>query len=387
MKKIKILHVTGAMNRGGAEVMLMDIYRNISEKFHFDFLINYKHKLGVVKGDFDEEIQANGAQIKYIPTQWDIGPKKYAFEFKKKCKEIGVPDIVHIHMNAKSGVIAWAAKKAGIKTVIVHSHADLKFRGNLVSRVLSQLELQFQKRLIAKYADYYWGCSNEANASLFYERLLTKNKAAVINNAIDTKAFQMVSDEAVEKLRKSYNITENTLVLGNVGRIVSHKNVLFIIEVLNELQKKGLDVVFVFAGRAEQPDYLQRIFQKAEEYKITERIRYLDVRDDVPVVMHSFDVFMGPALKEGFGLVAVEAQAAGLPCYLYKGFPKTVDMNLDLVTFFDSFSVSEWTDAIFYDVSQNKKIAKEEIGEKIMSKGFDIETNTRKIEELYSKIV
>ena len=96
---------------------------------------------------------------------------------------------------------------------------------------------------------------------------------------------------------------------------------------------------------------------------------------------------MGPALKEGFGLVAVEAQAAGLPCYLYKGFPKTVDMNLDLVTFFDSFSVSEWTDAIFYDVSQNKKIAKEEIGEKIMSKGFDIETNTRKIEELYSKIV
>ena len=313
--------------------------------------------------------------------------RKYAFEFKKKCKEIGVPDIVHIHMNAKSGVIAWAAKKAGIKTVIVHSHADLKFRGNLVSRVLSQLELQFQKRLIAKYADYYWGCSNEANASLFYERLLTKNKAAVINNAIDTKAFQMVSDEAVEKLRKSYNITENTLVLGNVGRIVSHKNVLFIIEVLNELQKKGLDVVFVFAGRAEQPDYLQRIFQKAEEYKITERIRYLDVRDDVPVVMHSFDVFMGPALKEGFGLVAVEAQAAGLPCYLYKGFPKTVDMNLDLVTFFDSFSVSEWTDAIFYDVSQNKKIAKEEIGEKIMSKGFDIETNTRKIEELYSKIV
>lgn len=387
MKKIKILHVTGAMNRGGAEVMLMDIYRNISEKFHFDFLINYKHKLGVVKGDFDEEIQANGAQIKYIPTQWDIGPKKYAFEFKKKCKEIGVPDIVHIHMNAKSGVIAWAAKKAGIKTVIVHSHADLKFRGNLVSRVLSQLELQFQKRLIAKYADYYWGCSNEANASLFYERLLTKNKAAVINNAIDTKAFQMVSDEAVEKLRKSYNINENTLVLGNVGRIVSHKNVLFIIEVLNELQKKGLDVVFVFAGRAEQPDYLQRIFQKAEEYKITERIRYLDVRDDVPIVMHSFDVFMGPALKEGFGLVAVEAQAAGLPCYLYKGFPKTVDMNLDLVTFFDSFSVSEWTDAIFYDVSQNKKIAKEEIGEKIMSKGFDIETNTRKIEELYSKIV
>ena len=39
---IKVLHVTGAMNRGGAEVMLMDIYRNVDAFFQFDFLINYK---------------------------------------------------------------------------------------------------------------------------------------------------------------------------------------------------------------------------------------------------------------------------------------------------------------------------------------------------------
>ena len=57
--KLHVLQVVGAMNRGGAEVMLMDIYRNISEDIHFDFLINYKIKIGTVKGDFNLKYQSN----------------------------------------------------------------------------------------------------------------------------------------------------------------------------------------------------------------------------------------------------------------------------------------------------------------------------------------
>ena len=71
-------------------------------------------------------------------------------------------------------------------------------------------------------------------------------------------------------------------------------------------------------------------------------IIYLGVRDDIPVVMNSFDVFIGPALQEGFGLVAVEAQAAGVPCVLYNGFPKSVDMGFGLVKFLNNFEVSNW---------------------------------------------
>ena len=129
--QIKVLQVTGAVNRGGAEVMLMDIYRNISKAVHFDFLVNYKTKQGIQKGDFDDEILSKGGRIKHIGSQWDLGFFNYIKEFKKVILKIGKPDIVHIHMNAKSGVIALAAKKAGIKNIIIHSHADLKFRGSV----------------------------------------------------------------------------------------------------------------------------------------------------------------------------------------------------------------------------------------------------------------
>ena len=382
--KIKVLQITGVMNRGGAEVMLMDIYRNISKDVHFDFLVNYKTKKGVQKGDFDDEILSKGGRIEHIGSQWDLGFFKYINEFKKVVQKVN-PDIVHIHMNVKSGVIAFAAKKAGIKQIIIHSHADLKFRGSLLSRLVGTLELIIQKHLIAISANHFWGCSQEANESLFYKRLLTSKKSAIINNAVDLASYQNVSKKKVEQLRASYGINKDTIVLGNVGRVVKHKNVSFIMDALDKFNKENIDYVFVFAGRDEQPDYLEEILNKAKQYKIEDKIKYLGVRDDIPLVMNSFDCFLGPALKEGFGLVAVEAQAAGLPSVLFTGFPKTVDMNLNLVTFLNDLDAAEWAKAIKLLPKKNNDLTL--IKEAIISKGFDSVSNTKGIEKRYNLLI
>lgn len=382
--QIKILQVTGTMNRGGAEVMLMDIYRNISTDIHFDFLINYKVKAGINNGDFDDEILSKGGRIKHIGSQWDLGFFKYINEFKKVVQKVN-PDIVHIHMNAKSGVIAFAAKKAGIKQIIIHSHADLKFRGHFISKLISNLELVVQKQLMAMSANYFWGCSQEANESLFYKRLLTIENSAIIKNAVDVRSYQNVSKRKVKELRSSYGVKKGTIVFGNVGRVVKHKNVSFIMDALDKFNKENIDYVFVFAGRDEQPDYLEEILNKAKQYKIEDKIKYLGVRDDIPVVMNSFDCFIAPALKEGFGLVAVEAQAAGLPCVLYKGFPRTVDMNLNLVTFLNDLDASEWAKAIKLLPKKNNDLTL--IKEAIITKGFDSVSNTKSIEKRYNLLM
>lgn len=382
---IKVLHVTGAMNRGGAEVMLMDLYRNIPVGIHFDFLINFRKKEGITIGDFDAEIKKKGGKIKHIASQWDLGPSHYAKKFREIIVAIGQPDIVHIHMNSKSGVVAWAAKKAGVRNVIVHSHANLKFRGSLRSRIFASCELFIQKILIQQYADSFWGCSVEANQSLFYKRSLTAHNSKVINNAVDVSAFERVKDLEIQNLRVSYG-NSTSVVLGNVGRVVRHKNVLFVIEVLKEMQQGGGDFIFVFAGRAEQRDYLDEILAKTKEYGLADRVIYLGLRDDIPLLMKSFDVFVGPALKEGFGLVAVEAQAAGIPAVLYTGFPRTVDMKLGLTVFLDSFDLNEWKQAIKVEV--DKKVKDEKlIREKITSLGFDSKSNAELISILYNKMV
>jgi glycosyltransferase EpsF len=383
--KIKVLQVVGTMNRGGAEVMLIDLFRQISSDFQFDFLVNYKLSSGIPKGDFDEEILLTDSKIHYIPAQWDLGVKKYIVAFQELITEIGVPDIVHIHMNSKCGVIAKAAKLAGIKHVIAHSHADLKFRGRIKSRIASNLELQFQKRLIAKYADNFWGCSPEANRSLFYNRLLIPSKSAVINNAIDVDAYVSIPTIEIETMRKSWGVSSNTIVFGNVGRIVAHKNIDFLLDVFNVYQTVYSDFIFVIAGRIEDQTYYDAFTLKAKTYGLKDKIKYIGVRSDVPLVFRSFDVFLGPALKEGFGMVAVEAQAAGLPSVLYTGFPKSVDMELGLVTFISNFEVNNWLEAI--KNINFKRVDLKEVKKKIISKGFDIQTNVETIETMYRKIV
>lgn len=382
---IKVLHITGLMNRGGAEVMLMDLYRNMPEGFHFDFLINYKLNAGIKEGDFDEEIKRRGGNIYHIPTQWDLGPVKYLNEFRKILEKNGMPDLVHIHLNAKSGFIAWAAKKLGIKKVIVHAHADLKFRGSILSRTFAYTELFFQKILISKNADRFWGCSKEANESLFYSGKLTNENSVIINNAVDVEAYQNLNQKDISELKSSYGFHSGNKILGNIGRVVSHKNVLFIIDILHELKKRGEDYVFVFAGRADQPDYLENIFNKIKEYGLEESVKYLGLREDVPAVIHTFDVFVGPALKEGFGLVAVEAQVAGVPAVLYKGFPKSVDMNLNLIEFLENFDPESWVKAILQAPKPIRN--KEMIREQIIRLGFDSQSNAKEVENLYRKIL
>ncbi len=381
-KKIHVLQVVGAMNRGGAEVMLMDVFRNISKETKFSFLVNYKVKTGIIKGDFDNEITQKGASIRHIGAQWDLGPLKYIKEFKKSYDNLGKPEVVHIHLNAKCGIIALAAKKAGAKKIIAHSHADLKFRGSFISVFASKIELFFQKILISKYATDFWGASKEANKSLYYKKL--QNKTVVINNAVDTYKFQNITEQEIKLFKETLNIKTNTIVFGNVGRIVRHKNVDFILDVLNKLNNKNKDFIFLFAGRIDDKNYFEEIQQKIKQYNLEEKIIHLGNRDDVPTIINALDIFIAPALREGFGLVAVEAQAAGIPCILYKGFPNLVDMDLDLVTILNDFNIDNWVSHI-NKIKHNKLNDKNRIKRAIQKKGFDIKQNTIIIEELYQK--
>jgi glycosyltransferase EpsF len=378
---LNVLQVTGTMNRGGAEVMLMNIYRNLSPDVRFDFLINVKNN-NRSHGDFDNEIVRLGGRLLYIGTQWDLWVVEYIRQFRKIIQDIGKPDVVHIHMNAKCGVIALAARICGIKKIIAHSHAALKFNGPFFQTMPNIVELKLQKVLIGLFATDFWGCSKEANASLFYQRFIRKNKTVVLNNAVDVSAFQNISKSQVTRIYSSYGIKENTLVLGNVGRVVRHKKVDFIIDVLKVLRERNMDFLFVFAGRVDDKAYMDEIICKARECRVEDRVLHLGDRDDIPAVMTTFDVFIGPALNEGFGLVSVEAQAAGVPCVLSKGFPPNVDMGLNLITYIDNYHPEKWADAIL-KASGTNYTNQELIWRKIAECGFDAAENAKAIEKLY----
>ena len=378
---MKILQVVGLMNRGGAEAMLMDIFRQTHDKMEFVFLINdHKNVLGR-EGSFDKEILALGGKIRYIGTQGSLGPKEYIRQMRQIVAE-EKPDLAHCHLNAKTGFIALALHRAGVKRIIAHCHADIKFHGNPIKNFINETEVFFQKFLISRYCTDFWGCSVEANRRLF--RGEDFKKSVVVNNAIDCQKYEAVTEAEWKTVRESYHLQEGAIVLGNVGRIVPHKNIAFIVDLLAELKTRGITAYMVVAGRNDAKEYLDNMLTNAKAKGVDGQILLLGERSDIPVVMHTFDVFVGPSIREGFGLVAVEAQAAGVPCVLYKGFPKLTDMKLGLATYHDDFNVSAWCDSICNCIRDKKpQISKSAICSKIRALGFDSATNADYVQKLY----
>lgn len=379
-KKLNVLHVTGMMNRGGAEVMLMDIYRKKSKDINFNFLINYNVSQGIKPGDFDQEIKSLGGKIYHIGAQWDIGPFKYILHFKRICKELGTPDIIHIHMNAKSGIICLAAKLVGIKKIIVHSHGILKSDFTSFKSTLSTIELTAQRFLINIFATNYWACSEPAFSSLFYKFNLKNSKKALINNSIDVRRFLSVNNADSLKLKKSYN--NHGTIIGVVGRIVEGKNLLFVLEILKLLNQLNFDFVCVVVGRVDDISYMKSVEKKVSDYQLQERVIFLGLSEDIPLVMSTFDVFLSPSKKEAFGMVAVEAQAAGLPCFLSTNFPKSIDMKLNLVTFINGSNAQEWAEKIL-NTPNKEGMYKDKILTQFSKLGFDVIGNVARIESLY----
>ena len=147
--KKTVIHITGTMNFGGAEVLMMNIVRKLHDQFNFIFLINAP-KGERIKGDFDEEILSLGAKIVYCNSIRSVGLISYQKQLISILRELK-PDVVHCHLNAKCGIISKCASKAGVKKIISHCHAKLKFKGNIVKSALSYAELFWQKRLIKKH--------------------------------------------------------------------------------------------------------------------------------------------------------------------------------------------------------------------------------------------
>ncbi len=386
-----ILEVTGKMNRGGAETMLVDIIRQTHKELRYVFLINTK-SLNDKSGEYDTELMALGCKFYYIGTVWDMGIPAYTKAFLEICnrihQEVAPIDVVHCHMNSKCGTVLRAAKMAGIKKRIAHSHAEIKFNGSLPRVIGYCMELYFQKILINKYATDYWGCSKKALPSLYTRVHIQGEHCVVIKNAIDIHKFVYADRKTVDSFRVQLGIPEGKKVLGSVGRIARVKNTRFIIELFRSIHIQHPDTCLVIVGAEQDAVYSKEIHELVQAYGLKQDGIFTGVQSQLEYIYNSFDFFLGASLREGRGLVSVEAQACGVPCVLSTGFPEEVDIGLGMVRFVDSFDIEQWTTCILETLksgSDFKELDKPSLVASLAQSGYDAVVEAQKVRALYEK--
>lgn len=101
------------------------------------------------------------------------------------------------------------------------------------------------------------------------------------------------------------------------GRLLKHKNVDFILETLDILRRQGRHVTATIVGDGPEKSNLKRLAKELTIEKNVEFIDFLPSHDEVIARMKSAKIFILPSEREGFGLVAIEANACGIPFATY----------------------------------------------------------------------
>lgn len=316
-KPIHVLHVFGYFDRGGAETMVMNLFRSIDQsEIKFGFVVH-----GDKIGAFEEEVKNMGADIFRVPAYKGSNH----FEYIKAWKEIfnNHPEysIIHGHVRSTASIYLKIAKEYGL-TTIAHSHNTSSGSG-----IIGKIKDMFQYN-IRYHTDEFLGCSIEAGEWLFGDEIVKQDNFNVLNNAIDSSDFKFNEKIRAQK-RKELNLEDKFLV-GHVGSFTNQKNHSYLIDIFNEILKLNSNAVLLLAGEGELKTNIQN---KVKELSIEDNVLFLGLRADINDLLQAMDIFLFPSLFEGLPVTLVETQAAGLPSVVSDVITQEIKIT-DLVNFF-----------------------------------------------------
>lgn len=308
---IRVLQVLGGLNRGGAETMVMNLYRNIDRnKIQFDFIKHTESKCA-----YDDEIKELGGRIYSIPKYKVYNHFQYKKAWNNFFKKHPEYKIIHGHVRSTATIYLKIAKKYGLYA-IAHSHSTSSGKG--IKAIIKNM-LQFRIRYIT---DYFMGCSKEANEWLYGKKIANSEKCIILHNAIDVEKYTY-NEDIRNKLRKELNIKEDEMVVGNIGRFSYMKNHKFLIDIFEKLCKTE-NCKLLLVGDGELKNDIQNIVKNKH---LENKVIFTGVRSDVNEILQAMDIFVMPSIFEGLPVTLIEAQASGVPSLIANTITKEVDIT------------------------------------------------------------
>jgi len=336
---IRVLVVnTGSKLFGGVSSFLYNVYTHLDrQKVQYDFLSPNLTTYEIHRA----EIEDMGGRIYALGITGNILTKKLKLYTELKAFLKAHPyRIVHVnsgdfYFNLFAGK---AAKDAGAGTVIIHSHSV----GNPQDSAMKRRSIELMKPVLERQAKEYYACSPEAAEFMFSPGTVAAKRVSVVPNGIEVRKYGY-DPQTRQALRRDLGL-EDSVVLGHVGRLAYPKNQAFLIELLALYRKKRPNAALMLVGEGDHKEMLQAL---AREKGVADNVRFIGARADVERYYQAMDVFLFPSFYEGFGMVLVEAQIAGLPCIASACVPRSTDITGRVAYIgLEKEDVGKWLDAL-----------------------------------------
>lgn len=331
MKRILIVAADG-LTKSGVPNVFVNIIRNLSSYgYSFDVLY-FDDKDSFYK----EEIEKYGGRVIYSPIDTKKTSKlkklfvklRYTKEIKNIIAKYGPYHCVHSFKGFESGYILKAAYKAGIKHRISH----MTFFYNAPDNRLVRLIENHERRLVEKYSTYVVSDSERTSRN----NMPTSKKRMVIRNFVDENTF---SFSELESGIKGISFIQ-------IGSYCQNKNQLFSLEIFKKIIEFYPESHLHFVGFRNPDDvsYFDTLKEEVEKYDLNQHVSFHEHDADTKSLFRRCNYLLFPSFNESFGIVVVEAQLSGLPCFCSDSISK--EGNCGGCTYLPISDVNKWVKTI-----------------------------------------
>lgn len=241
------------------------------------------------------------------------------------CQEAGLP----AHVIKMTGALDfnWARNFARLirqeEIAVIHTHEfTANAYGSLMGRVLGvpvvatvhgknyysdELKRRMAYRYVSRSANMI-AVSEDLKRFLVERVGIVPSRVRVIYNGVDVASVPQA--DRVDNAWRELELAHWDHVIGTVGSLYPVKGHIHLIRALPAILKDFPKTLLLLAGR---DDLDRELKAEVARLKLEQHVRFLGMRNDVPVLLSTMDVFVLPSLSEGLSMALLEAMAASLP--------------------------------------------------------------------------
>lgn len=293
---MRILHTLDSLNRGGAEIMTLDVCRNAKAN-GLDLTF-----LATGGGDLEDDFRDSGADFISLKRKSPVDLRLVS-QIRQLINDRKI-QIVHSHQPVEALHLYLASLRTNAKRVMtLHG---------LTPDTKNELALKF----VLPRTDGCIVISNDLSKVILTNHKLNKKKVRIITNGVDPKRLA----SSGRNLRSELGISHNSFLFGMVANFspVARKDQRTVCKALPQVFKALPEAHFVFVGgkSATAPELFDDCVMLCQREGVSERVHFLGKRSDVADVLRSLDVFVLSSEREGSPISVIEAMMIGVPTVL-----------------------------------------------------------------------
>jgi glycosyltransferase involved in cell wall biosynthesis len=313
---MRILQVVPSLIRGGAERLVLNLTKELEAMGHEVKIFALHDENLYTSLNSKTEVVITPARVSYSLLGSDTSDTAL---FDQAVADFD-PQIIHSHLIEAEFISRHRPYKNAVYISHWHGCPEMLRKQPLWAFLKKDTWWNWnsKRNLIRGYQECnnHFLCISEFMKSFAVHHLDANTKhCTIISNAVDTELF---SPKNVQKDKSVFHLIA-------VGKLNYNKNQQFLVRVVSELKKLGVDADLTLLGSgAEEPD----LKSLAKELGVAERIHYPGTVDNPEEYLNKADVLVHASHYEAFGLVLLEAMACGKPVVCFNdGGPAEVAVD------------------------------------------------------------